>query len=123
MLIRVLVVDSEKTVADVGAMLLGARGFLSRAAYNAEDAISLAKDMQPHAVVSDVVLPGMDGVALAAWFAENIPTCKVVLISFNPAVRARVEEAKQNGLIHAFIAKREYLSELVPFLSALKPIS
>ena len=121
MLTRVLMVDSVKTVADAGALLLGARGYKARAAYTAEHAIAEAKDFQPHALVSDVVLPGRDGIELAAWFAENIPTCKVVLVSFNPSVRFRVEDAMRRGHVHAFIPKREALPGLLTFLSSIAP--
>jgi len=121
MLIRVLVVDPEKTVADAAAMLLEARGYTTRAVYNARDAIMLATDFKPHALVSDARLPGKDGIELAAWFADNMPTCKVVLISFNPSVRFRAEEAKRRGHIAAFISKKEDLGELLSFLSAICP--
>jgi DNA-binding NarL/FixJ family response regulator len=77
--------------------------------------------IQPHALISDGVLPGMNGIDLAAWFAQNLPTCKVVLISFNPSVSWRVEEAKRRGHVHAFISKREDLPELIAFLSAIVP--
>ena len=121
MLTRVLVVDSEKTVADAGAMLLGARGYKARAAYSAEHAIAEAKEFHPHALIADAVLPGEDGIQLAAWFAENIPNCKVVLISFNPSVRLRVEESVRSGQVHAFISKREALPGLLAILATITP--
>jgi len=114
-------VDSVKTVADAGALLLGARGYKARAAYSAEHAIAEAKDLQPHALVSDVDLPGKDGIELAAWFAENIPNCKVVLISFNPSVRLRVEGSVRSGQVHSFISKREALPGLLAILATITP--
>jgi len=121
MLTRVLVVDSEMTVADAGAMLLGVRGYKARAAYSAEHAIAEAKEFQPHALISDAVLPGKDGVELAAWFAQNFPKCKVFLISFNPSVRFRVEESIRCGHVHAFISKREALPGLIDILATITP--
>jgi len=121
MLTRVLVVDPEKTVADAAAMLLEARGYSTRAAYNAEDAIARAMEFKPHALVSDALLPGMDGAGLAEWFAQNMPGCKVVLISFRPSARYRAEEAKRRGHAASFISKREDLGELLSFLSLIRP--
>jgi CheY-like chemotaxis protein len=86
MLLRVLVVDPVPSVADAGALLLEVRGYKVRAAYNAEGAIAVARELRPHALISDVVLPGRDGIQLAAWFATNLPACKIVLISFNPSI-------------------------------------
>jgi two-component system, OmpR family, response regulator len=121
LLIRVLMVDSDKTVADGAAMLLRNRGYKARAAYSAEGAIAAAKDLHPHALIADAVMPGTDGIELAAWFAENMPDCKVVLISFNPSVSWRIEEAQRRGHVHAFILKREDLPQVLAFLSAIVP--
>jgi DNA-binding NtrC family response regulator len=121
MLTRVLVVDPEKTVADAAAMLLAARGSTTRAVYNAKDAMALATEFKPHALVSDARLPGMDGAELAEWFTQNMPMCKVVLISFNPSMRFRAEEVMRRGHIAAFISKKEDLGELLVFLSRIKP--
>jgi CheY-like chemotaxis protein len=83
MLTRVLMVDSDKAVTDGAVTILQGRGYRARGAYSAEEAIATSKDLQPNVLISDVVLKGMDGVELAAWFEANIPTCKVSLISFN----------------------------------------
>lgn len=120
LLIRVLVVDPEKTVADGAAMLLRSRGFKARSAYSAEEAVAEATDLQPHALICDVVLPGMDGVGLAGWFAENLPACKVILISFNASTVRRAEEGVRAGHVHAFLRKREELGQVLTILSEIE---
>lgn len=121
LLIRVLVVDPDKRVADRAATLLQARGYQTRAAYSAEAAMAEANDFHPHALISDVVLPTLDGAELAAWFAMNQSACKVILISFNPSASWRAEEAIQLGHAHAFISKSEDLHQLATILSAISP--
>jgi CheY-like chemotaxis protein len=58
---------------------LRARGCEALAAYSAEEAIAAAKELNPHAIVTDVVMPGMNGTELADYFAEHYPTCKALL--------------------------------------------
>ena len=119
MLKRVLMVDADKTVADGATMLLQGRGYKARAAYSAEEAMTAAMDLKPHALVCDVVLPGLGGVELAEWFAKNMPACKVILISFNPSVSRRAEEAVRAGHAHAFIATQKDLPEVMTILSEI----
>jgi DNA-binding response OmpR family regulator len=121
MLTRVLVVHSESTLADLLAMLLEVRGYKARTAYDAEHAIAEAKDLKPHALIADAVLPEMDGIKLAAWFAQNMPTCKVALVSSDLSVRLRVDEAIRRGEVHASISKRDALPGLLAFLSTITP--
>jgi CheY-like chemotaxis protein len=60
---------------------LSIRGYRARAAYDAQEAIDRASDFHPDALIADVVLPGIDGRALAAHFAVSYPECKVMLMS------------------------------------------
>lgn len=71
---RVLVVDDEHVVADSLALILKARGFEARAIYSGEDAAELALTWKPDAVISDVVMGKMDGVALAIYLARTLPS-------------------------------------------------
>jgi CheY-like chemotaxis protein len=61
----VLVVDDNRAGADALARLLRMNGFDARAADDSEDALAAVRDWQPDAAVVDVVLSGLDGVALA----------------------------------------------------------
>lgn len=84
--VRVLVVDDEGVIADTLATILRARGYKARAVYSADEAIRLAAEFRPNALITDVVMSGMDGHQLAAHFAERYPDCKVMLISDGLAV-------------------------------------
>jgi DNA-binding NtrC family response regulator len=79
--IRVLVVDDEKAVADSLAMILRAKDYEAMAAYSAEEAVDLCQGMDPHIVVSDIVMGPMSGFDLAIWLAENRPACRIILMS------------------------------------------
>ena len=85
--IRVLVVDDDRIIADSLALIVRGRGFESRAAYSGEDAAELALTWQPDAVIADVIMGKLDGVALAVYLAQALPSCKVLLISGNLDLR------------------------------------
>lgn len=78
---RVLVVDDERTIADTLALILNRSGFSARAAYSGDAAVLLALEWRPTALISDVVMPGMNGIDAAAQILRFLPECEVILFS------------------------------------------
>jgi PAS domain S-box-containing protein len=64
--LRVLVVDDMKPSANTLAMMLKSLGQETRAAYDGPAAVAAAAEFRPDLVISDIAMPGMDGLALAA---------------------------------------------------------
>jgi two-component system CheB/CheR fusion protein len=62
---RVLVVDDNTDSARVTGLLLGATGFEVRLAYSGPEALEVAAEFAPAAVLLDIGLPGMDGYEVA----------------------------------------------------------
>jgi CheY-like chemotaxis protein len=79
--LRVLVVDDEKIVADSLARILTEKGFSAKAAYSAEEALESASTLRPDALVSDVIMPGINGIELAVRISREFPSCRIVLFS------------------------------------------
>lgn len=79
--LRVIVVDDEPMIADTLALVLQSRGHSVRAAYCGEDAVAMLPSFMPNAVISDVMMPGISGIELAQYIADNYPDCKTLLIS------------------------------------------
>ena len=115
--IRVLVVDDEHNIADTLCLILQSRGHAVRAAYSGEDAVLIAKNFQPHVVVSDVIMLGMNGVDLAVWITDNYPGCKVLLMSGNAGAFPLVEESIRRGHAHAILTKPFHPQEILDFIA------
>ena len=70
---RVLVVDDEKVIADTIVQILNRNGFIAEAAYGGEEAIEKAGRHCPEVVLSDVLMPQIDGVEAAiATFRQRM---------------------------------------------------
>lgn len=77
----VLVVDDEPELLDVHVSMLQAAGFTVYAANNAEAALQALATYQIDVLVSDIVMPGMDGLALARQATTLYPNLKVQMVS------------------------------------------
>jgi len=90
-------------------------------AQNGEEALSLAKTMEPDIVITDIRLPRMSGIELTRKIKERIPKTEVIILSlyYDPVYR---EQAIVAGA-SAYVLKQEMQSELIPILKKLLPDS
>lgn len=58
---RILVVDDEPNISDLISTSLKFSGFDVRSAMNGAQALAIAEEFKPHALVLDVMMPGMNG--------------------------------------------------------------
>ena len=87
---RVLVVDDEQSLADVLAEVLRAEGWTVRTAYTGMDAVRVARELRPDAVVLDVMLPDLQGLdVLERIRAADEHVC-VLFLTARDAVEDRV---------------------------------
>ncbi|WP_188898816.1 PAS domain-containing sensor histidine kinase [Caldovatus sediminis] len=81
----VLVVEDESPVRRLAELALRAAGYAVRSASGGEAALAALGDSEldapPAALVSDVSMPGMDGLELARRLRERFPGLPVVLVS------------------------------------------
>lgn len=59
--VRILIVDDDAAVGNMFDMLLTLEGFEVRTLTDPEQALGVVADWQPHAVVLDIMMPGLDG--------------------------------------------------------------
>lgn len=94
---RVLVVDDEPTIADTLVEILNGEGFEAIAALTGDSALAAAEAFEPDVVVSDVVMPGLNGVELGIKIREALPKCRVILFSGQTATLDLLREARKGG--------------------------
>lgn len=114
--LRVLVVDADPILAGGVAIVLQAQGYNVRALYGAEAALAALEDFKPHALICEVVLPGMNGIDLANRVTERLPDCKVLLVSSTESVIEVMEDTIPGGNF-TFLRKPLDLFEVLEFLA------
>lgn len=78
---RVLLVDDDQTVLDSLAGALEDLGAEVAISTSAEDALNRLFDIGPNLVLSDIRMPGLDGIELLELVRERAPTIDVVLMT------------------------------------------
>lgn len=96
----ILVVDDEHSLADTLAAMLELIGYQSTVTYCAEDALDIIRAERPELIISDVVMPGANGVELAIEARRIWPDVSVLLVSGNVATQEIMDVARDQG--HAF---------------------
>ena len=77
----VLVVDDEPLIVAGLAAILDREGFTVLTAFDAHSALKLVQKASPDLLISDVTMPGMDGIELAVRLTAALPSLKVLLFS------------------------------------------
>jgi CheY-like chemotaxis protein len=102
---RILVVDDEPSLADTLALIFRLAGYRATAVYSGEEALAFIATDPPSAIVTDVVMPGLDGIALARKVRMCYPNCPVLLFSGNADTQDLLESARQEGHVFEVMAK------------------
>jgi DNA-binding response OmpR family regulator len=80
----VFVVDDETTIAETVALILCGDGFDATAFTDPLAALKAARTEGPNLLLSDVIMPGLNGFELSTGIVSDCPQCKVLLFSGNP---------------------------------------
>jgi CheY-like chemotaxis protein len=102
---KVLVVDDQKLIADTLVEILENAGFDAIAAYGGWDALDVASRFHPDWLLSDVVMPRMNGVELAIAIRTSYPKTTILLFSGQAGITEIVEEGQRKGYEFELIAK------------------
>jgi CheY-like chemotaxis protein len=113
---RILVVDDEKVIADTIVQILNRNGFIAEAAYGGQEAIEKAKRHCPELVLSDVLMPGVDGVEAAIEIRKLCPDTRIVLFSGQAATVEILARARQRGHSFELLPKPIHPTELIKHL-------
>ena len=110
---RVLVVDDEQVIADTLARILDLNGYDASAVYTGTAAVENARTLQPDLVISDVIMPDMNGIEAAISIRSFLPGCKILLFSGQAATADLLENARAQGHEFEILAKPVHPSDLL----------
>ncbi|UWZ82009.1 response regulator [Occallatibacter riparius] len=116
---KVLVVDDQPLIADTLAEILENAGFEALSAHDGWEALALAERLRPHWVISDVLMPRMNGVELAITVQQKYPRTAVLLFSGQAGISDVLEEGKQRGYEFELIAKPIHPLKLIQRLKQM----
>lgn len=113
----ILVVDDDADAADSMVMLLEGSGFTASPAYSGDEALQLVQELGPDVVLSDIDMPGMDGLQEAVAI-RSLPLRKQPwMIALSGAAKIGLAvDAFAAGFDH-FMPKPANLSELFRVLN------
>jgi two-component system response regulator FlrC len=114
--VKILVVDDDHLIRWVIARRFQGSGAVVIEAASAEEAIEIVACQAFDLIVSDIVLPGADGMAVLAAARAAQPRAKVFLMTAHPEVLS-CEEARKLGAADLII-KRTDMSWVAEIVSA-----
>jgi DNA-binding NtrC family response regulator len=94
---RVLVIDDEADIADSLTDILILHGYDAIAFHDGLSAIESARTHCPNIVVSDVIMPKLNGVDTVAAIHEFCPEVRILLLSGQALTTDILEKARASG--------------------------
>lgn len=88
--IKILLVDDEPNILEFLELGLQNEGFEVRSAQEGMTAINLIKDFQPHVVILDIMMPGMDGFEVCQLI-KKMDNVAVIMLTARDEVDDRVK--------------------------------
>lgn len=102
---KIIVVDDEPIIADTLVNILNGEGHSALAVSDGASAVKWAAMVSPEVVVSDVIMPGMNGVETAKAIMKILPQCRVILFSGQAASTDLLAKARAEGYSFEVLAK------------------
>jgi CheY-like chemotaxis protein len=116
---RILVVDDEALIADTIVQILNRNGFIAEAAYGGSEAIEAARRSAPELILSDVLMPHIDGVEAAIQIREFLPETRIVLFSGQAATVEILSRARDRGHTFELLPKPIHPTKLIEHLRGM----
>ncbi len=110
---RILIVDDEQLIADTLVRILNINGFTASAAYSGDSALDALHGFCPDIVLTDVRMPGRNGIETGILIRKECPETRVVLFSGQAGVSDLMQQAHRDGYGFELWPKPLHPKELV----------
>ncbi|MBI3948951.1 MAG: response regulator [Acidobacteria bacterium] len=116
---RILVVDDEENVCKTIALMLTRMGHTCETASGGEEALKMVGEASFNAVLTDLGMPGMNGLEVAERIKRIAPEVRIILVTGWP-IQLSLEQLNQCG-IERVVDKPIKLKDLLSALHAPRP--
>jgi DNA-binding response OmpR family regulator len=115
---KILIVDDERTIADTMAAIFRSVGYEAFTAYDGLLGLEAARQLEPDVILTDVVMPGMDGVSMAIEIRRTLPGIAVLLFSGQASTVDMLRRAEEAGFHFELMAKPAPPREVIQRVAA-----
>ena len=95
---QILLIDDEAESCKALSLLLQRSGYTIKSCLSGEQALEILKFQFFDLVISDLLLPGVNGIDILKHIKENSPETSVILITGNASAETAVEAMKEGAL-------------------------
>ncbi len=95
--VRILIIDDEKVIREGVERALSKRGYHIEKAEDGDRGLAFLKEQQFDIVLTDLMMPGLDGFAVLDWIRDNQPNVQVIVITGFATVTKAVTAMKQGA--------------------------
>ncbi len=96
-IIRILIVDDEKVIREGVERALSSEGFEIAKAVDGKQGLAMLQESDFNIVLTDLMMPGIDGFEVLNWVGENQPHVQVIVITGFATVNKAVTAMKQGA--------------------------
>ncbi|WP_426181657.1 response regulator transcription factor [Microbacterium sp. TWP3-1-2b2] len=115
--LRILAVDDEQMLTDLLAMALRMEGWEVRTASSGLEALQVARDFEPDALLLDIMMPDLDGMSVLRRLRESGNLVPVLFLTAKDAVSERIAGLTAGG--DDYVTKPFSLEEVIARLRAI----
>src|SRR5260370_34593407 len=94
---NILVVDDEEAIREVVSTMLESKGYHCTAVSNGRAAQDQVKRTTPDLVLSDMIMPEMDGIKLLEWLRQYDPEVPVIMVTAIHDISTAVEAIRRGA--------------------------
>ena len=97
----IIVVDDEDVILSLVEQILESRGHTIRTALSGEEALAALRERPTELVITDIRMPGMDGLDLGMRIRESFPGIRIALITgfYSEHAQSSAEEIGINEIV------------------------
>ncbi|HXG91058.1 MAG TPA: sigma-54 dependent transcriptional regulator [Blastocatellia bacterium] len=99
---RVLIVDDEQSARQGLSELVASWGYQTEMAADGREALQRIETFAPLVVITDIIMPNLDGFKLLARIKEDSPDTAVILLTGQGSVDAAVRAVRDEGAFYYF---------------------